>query len=444
MLHLPRACQIQPTSWRRVPRAIITISSPVLFPNSFRNTYSTVAAENGNHVPVHIDARLNDNRYRVVHLLGQSSFSTVWLAHDNLTSRYVAVKVCTADSDAANRESEVLSRLGSVAMTTQHAGKSMIPTLRDLFTVSGPNGHHICLVSEPTRGSLEKARTPAYHPFPLDVVRSLAAQLALAVSFIHSQGLVHGDIRVNNALVGFSPSACHINNLSVPELYAKYGAPLAGNIDSPNGIAPIDLFIPANELTLPQARLVLSDFRSSFDEEKEVRYQSHAPVGLHPPDLFLPPYPTLNFASDIWSLGAAIFEEYIIAEKALQANGLNRIDAHGKRIIPTDWWDTNGYMNHLDWDPEDWDRHGYEFGCDWRYESGLSEIDTLESQLHYRVLDPRGNEIGEEEFQMILSMLRTLLAFKGADRPNAEGVLELEWMRKYALPAYEEARRVWD
>ncbi|KAM7211789.1 Protein kinase-like domain containing protein [Rhypophila decipiens] len=435
MLHLPRACRIRPASGRRVANSILTISPPTLFRKPFGNRYSTVAAENVNHVPVHIDARLNNNRYRVVDLLGHSSFSTVWLAH------MFAVEVCTADSDAANRESEVLSRLSSVAITTQHAGKSMIQTLLDRFTVSGPNGHHICLVSEPTRGSLEKAKTPSYYDFPLDVVRSLAAQLALAVSFIHSQGLVHGDVRINNALVGFSPSACHINNLSVPELYAKYGAPLAG-IDSPNSTAPIDLFIPANELTPRQARLILSDFRSSFDPKNEVRYQSHAPVGLHPPDLFFSPYPTLNFASDIWSLGAAISElEYTIAGEALQANGLNRIDAHGKRIIPTDWWDMNGHMEHLDWD------RGYIFDwewVDWRYDSGLCEIDTLESLLHHCVFEPRGAEIGEEEREMILSMLKTLLAFKGANRPSAEGVLELEWMRKYALPAYEEARRGWD
>ncbi|KAM7189677.1 hypothetical protein V8F33_009925 [Rhypophila sp. PSN 637] len=341
-----------------------------------------------------------------IHLLGHSSFSTVWLAHDNLTYKYVAVKVCTADSDAANRESEVLSRLSSVAITTQNAGKSMIQTLLDRFTVSGPNGHHICLVSNPTRGSL-------------------------------------------------------------------YGAPVSGSSDSPEGIVAIDLSIRADQLTLSQARITQSNLRSSFNPQNEVRYQSHAPVGLHPPNLFLPPYPTLNFASDIWSLGAAIFEllgvplidtprqffilsdqdcqrladelgreptdeECTIPEKALQANGLNRIDAHGKRIIPTDWWDTTGYMDHLDWD------RGYKSGRDWRYDSGLSELDTLESQLHYGVWEPRGAEIGEEERDMILSMLRTLLAFKSADRPNAEGVLKLEWMRKYALPAYEQVRRAWN
>ncbi|KXJ84751.1 protein kinase, partial [Microdochium bolleyi] len=46
----------------------------------------------GGYHPIHIDDRL-DKRYRIVHKLGHGTFSTAWLAVDEKTSKYVAIKV---------------------------------------------------------------------------------------------------------------------------------------------------------------------------------------------------------------------------------------------------------------------------------------------------------------------------------------------------------------
>lgn len=482
-----------------------------------RKMYSAISAQNADQQqqhPVNIDSRLgHDQRYRIVHLLGHSAFSTVWLAQDSQTSRYVAVKVCNpAHSESANRESEILSRLTSSIPVNSPTGdgetkSTGVQTLLDRFTISGPSGdnNHICLVSEPTRGSLTKSLgSPDYPRLPIEVARSLAAQLALAVSFMHSRGIVHGDLRINNALVQFSPaSSSHINHLPVADLYAKYGYPesSSGNITTqrrerqdyrgsiktqpptppapPHGLAALQLSIPADQLTLSSARLVLADFRSSFDyqDSTEPRYSSHGPLGLQPPDLFLPPYPPLNFASDVWSLGNSIFhllasdplideghsyfvlsdedterlavekgthdltdDDYEEAKRELQERGLDRRDAQGRRLVPTDWWDESGYMERLGWQLSsvDWD---------WRYDSGLSDTDTLEALLDCCVWEPRllkEEDISEEEREMITALLRRLLAFRGPERPSAGEVLELDWMRKYGLPAYEEAKKSWD
>jgi hypothetical protein len=47
--------------------------------------------------PIQIGNYLHE-RYRIVHKLGYGSFSTVWLARDEQASKYVAVKLCTADA----------------------------------------------------------------------------------------------------------------------------------------------------------------------------------------------------------------------------------------------------------------------------------------------------------------------------------------------------------
>lgn len=148
----------------------------------------------GGYHPVQIDDRLH-RRYRVVHKLGHGAFSTVWLALDDTTSKYVAVKVGTADAD--RREVDILSQLtrGAATAACRNATEkaSMIPLVLDRFSLDGPNGTHSCVVTFPARCSLMDAKE-ASDPrlFQLDVARSLAAQLAIALSFVHSQGYAHG------------------------------------------------------------------------------------------------------------------------------------------------------------------------------------------------------------------------------------------------------------
>jgi len=95
------------------------------------------------------------NRYRVVHKLGHGTYSTIWLAWDENSNRYVAVKVCTADSNA--HEIDVLSKL-SKSQILSDMGSTMIPSIWDTFSIQGPNGNHVCLVISPARMSLSGAK----------------------------------------------------------------------------------------------------------------------------------------------------------------------------------------------------------------------------------------------------------------------------------------------
>lgn len=117
-------------------------------------------------------------------LLG--SYLTIWLAKDEKSSRYVAIKVAIADNSL--QESDILRRFGTV--NGEHPGKPVIATILDEFRVKGPNGEHRCVVRDPARMSLSDARDASYtRLFPLPVVRAIAAQLIQAVAFLHSQGV---------------------------------------------------------------------------------------------------------------------------------------------------------------------------------------------------------------------------------------------------------------
>ena len=140
----------------------------------------------GGYHPVHIDDRLHD-RYRIVHKFGHGTFSTAWLAIDEMTSKYVAVKVGTADADRA--EGDILAQLSRF----QGEEMPLIPFVLDRFDVNGPNGTHPCLVTIPARCSLRGSREASDNKlFQRDVARSLAAQLVMAIALIHSHGIAHG------------------------------------------------------------------------------------------------------------------------------------------------------------------------------------------------------------------------------------------------------------
>ncbi|KAG6243690.1 hypothetical protein E4U48_008385 [Claviceps purpurea] len=105
------------------------------------------------HSRIAIDDRLNE-RYRIVYKLGYGTWSCVWLAIDEETRKYVAIKVGIAQSDGS--EGEVLTEIPqSVANSNiSNDKKLLVPTLLDRFEISGPKGTHPCLVILPAQCNL--------------------------------------------------------------------------------------------------------------------------------------------------------------------------------------------------------------------------------------------------------------------------------------------------
>lgn len=148
----------------------------------------------GGYHPVVVGDRLGP-RYRVLDKLGHGSYSTVWLARDEMLQRLVAVKVCT--SDLIPRDSEILSLVQQLSEVDDGddgvLGRAMIPTLLNTFRIRGPNGTHTCLVTDVARCSVIDAKhRGCYAPVILPVARAIAAQLILAVAYLHGKGFVHG------------------------------------------------------------------------------------------------------------------------------------------------------------------------------------------------------------------------------------------------------------
>jgi serine/threonine-protein kinase SRPK3 len=96
--------------------------------------------------PTCIGDQYLDGRYEVVHKLGYGSYSTVWLAKDHLETRYVALKILIAAAFEKSSESKILRVLSSGK--PDHQGRAYVSSLLDEFVIKGPNGRHLCIVSE--------------------------------------------------------------------------------------------------------------------------------------------------------------------------------------------------------------------------------------------------------------------------------------------------------
>jgi serine/threonine protein kinase len=146
----------------------------------------------GGYHPLRIGDILH-GRYRIVHKLGHGSFSTIWLARDQHSLTFVAVKIGIANSD--HHDVDVLSRISGPIPTWQKKPRSkyLLPLVLDTFCVHGPNGTHFCFTTDPARCSLANTQEASNSGlFQLQVARALVAQLVIAVTQIHEHKYVHG------------------------------------------------------------------------------------------------------------------------------------------------------------------------------------------------------------------------------------------------------------
>ena len=117
----------------------------------------------------------------------------------------MAVKIKTAE------DSIDISELSMLRYLNQHGGSdpmsTHVITLLDCFEHEGPNGKHLCLVFEALAVNISSMLTwtPEYHNgtvsiFPKQLAKRILRQVLLGISFLHSHGVIHGDIHTGNIL----------------------------------------------------------------------------------------------------------------------------------------------------------------------------------------------------------------------------------------------------
>ncbi|KAJ5950798.1 uncharacterized protein N7479_009211 [Penicillium vulpinum] len=399
------------------------------------------------------------SRYRVAHKLGYGAYSTTWLCRDSQSNTYVAVKVGTAESndrevdvlnylnhvrtaESNDREADVLNCLNH-SSPLDHLGSSMIPSIKDRFILHGPNGTHPCYVTTLAMCSVSSAKEGSYKRiFQASTARSLIVQLLLAVQYIHSKGVAHGDLHTGNILLGLPAD---FDQLSIEELYEKYGSPTLEPVIRFDGqpikessipssvVPPIWLGKASEEFSLPESRVLLSDFGEAYRPSIEYRYSSHTPISFTPPEARFDPECGLSFSADIWTLACSIwiilgqrplFEDILATPDDITAE---QVDTRGK--LPLRWW-------------EKWAaRHRY-FDESGKPNQGR-QVRSWEDRFEKHIQLPRQQAgipgFDVEEKAAIMNMLRSMLCFEPEKRLTARDILKCEWMERWAVPDFEKS-----
>ena len=133
------------------------------------------------------------DRYRLIARLGRGGMGAVYLGHDTLLNRDVAVKVVEGDSGSAAfaqrlaGEAQILARLEHPGIVPVHDfGRS--PEGLDYYVMKHVEGETF-------------ARYCTRNTTLVDRLRVLR-RVAETIAFAHAQGVVHGDLSPRNVMVG--------------------------------------------------------------------------------------------------------------------------------------------------------------------------------------------------------------------------------------------------
>ena len=134
-----------------------------------------------------------NGRYQVKELLGEGGRKRVYLAHDTVLDRDVALAVIKVEGlDAASRvritrEAQALARLGD------H------PHVLSIHDLGDDGGQPYMVLPLMIGGDVEALLASAEdHRLPLEQAVDLASQICRGLEFAHSKGIVHRDLKPGN------------------------------------------------------------------------------------------------------------------------------------------------------------------------------------------------------------------------------------------------------
>ncbi|KAI2465853.1 kinase-like domain-containing protein [Annulohypoxylon bovei var. microspora] len=267
----------------------------------------------GGYHPVHLNDYLDpENRFQVIHKLGWGISSTVWLCYDDKSRSYRSIKIMTAEESAEEcRELQILKNLAHIGYNELRDNYINLP--REHFWVDGPNGRHICFVSDLLGPSLFMDHPDGMGIHTPELLTDLTFQVCKGLHYLHKKGICHGDLRPSNILMQLNTYTVmeltdrKINKYLGPREYVPL-ATLSGKDPKPHG--PSYLVFPAS-LDILQRKcqtreVAIVDFTDSF-------YSSNPPTSpkwnrqYAAPELLFTK--TLSgLPQDIWALACTIYE----------------------------------------------------------------------------------------------------------------------------------------
>ncbi|WP_317978315.1 Stk1 family PASTA domain-containing Ser/Thr kinase [Niallia endozanthoxylica] len=134
-------------------------------------------------------------RYKILEMVGGGGMANVYLAHDMILDRDVAVKVLRLDF--ADNE-EFIRRFHREA---QSATSLAHPNIVNIFDVGEEENSIYYIVMEYVKGQTLKEYIQNHSPIPIEKAIDIMQQLTSAISHAHHNHIIHRDIKPQNILM---------------------------------------------------------------------------------------------------------------------------------------------------------------------------------------------------------------------------------------------------
>jgi len=274
------------------------------FPSELSECEDLENYEPGGFHPVHLGDVYYD-RYRVIHKLGFGGFSTVWLARDALTNRWVALKIVIARESPTYMARTVIANHPSITKSHRFA------VVDRGFWFKGPNGRHLCLVFPVLGPDLSRLSKGIYTRIKPQFAKEISLLAAQALAYLHSNGLSHGDFTPNNIALRLIDE---FNSYEEGDLLNLFGYPQTDPVETysrkpPRPHAPdyiVDsLDFCSSNTNMFSGEICIIDFDQSFISAYPPTRQPGIPAKYLAPEVAIGQLESP--ASDVWALGCIIF-----------------------------------------------------------------------------------------------------------------------------------------
>jgi eukaryotic-like serine/threonine-protein kinase len=139
--------------------------------------------------------QLVDNRYRLVRPLGSGGMADVFLAHDSILDRNVALKVMSTRYASDDEFVERFKREAQSAAALSH------PNIVSIFDRGASEDGTYYIAMEYLPGGTLKDRIMRKGALPARTAAAVALQIAEALQAAHERGVIHRDIKPHNILI---------------------------------------------------------------------------------------------------------------------------------------------------------------------------------------------------------------------------------------------------
>ena len=137
--------------------------------------------------------KIND-RYQIIRSIGEGGMANVYLAHDTVLDRYVAVKVLRGDLAQDEKFVRRFQREAISASSLSH------PNIVEMYDVGEDDGNYF-IVMEFVEGKTLKNLIKKRGALTIEEVVDIMVQLTSAISCAHDSYIIHRDIKPQNVMI---------------------------------------------------------------------------------------------------------------------------------------------------------------------------------------------------------------------------------------------------